>query len=94
MAETALREHGAALQQHGPSQYRRLLRLASLQAFLVGDRKTGMRYGLAYARLKRTDPVLWLTIILGLVGPRSVAYGVLLFRLLTQTRLGPLVQGA
>jgi glycosyltransferase involved in cell wall biosynthesis len=81
MAETTLREHGAALRRYGIRQYRLLLRLASLQAFLIGDRRRGLQYSVKCLRRSQADLVAWSTLLLGLVGPRAVAHGVLIYRL-------------
>jgi glycosyltransferase involved in cell wall biosynthesis len=79
-AETTLRDHGRALEQWGPRQYRTMLRTAALQAFLLGRRRTGLRYARRCARRRLLDPLLWSTVALGLVGPRALAYGNLAFR--------------
>jgi glycosyltransferase involved in cell wall biosynthesis len=80
MAETTLQRHGAALQELGPRQYREVLRAASLQAFLLNDRRMGLQYALKYLRSVKSDPAMWATIVLGLLGPKAVAYGTLAFR--------------
>jgi glycosyltransferase involved in cell wall biosynthesis len=77
MAETALREHGEALRAFGPSHYRRMLRVASTQAFLLGRRRLGYRYGFRALREKPLDPLVVGTLLLGGFGPWAVARGVL-----------------
>jgi glycosyltransferase involved in cell wall biosynthesis len=80
MAETALNRHGSALRRHGPGQYTTLLRVASVQAFLLGKRRTGMRYAFAALRRRPLEPQAWVTLGLGLIGPRAVAHGTLALR--------------
>ncbi|MEK6276831.1 MAG: glycosyltransferase family 2 protein [Actinomycetota bacterium] len=86
MVETTLDEHGAALVQHAPNSYREFLRMASTQAFLVGDRRKGRRYALAALRRKKLDPLAWVTLALGLLGPHAVARGSLAQRRLNRWR--------
>jgi glycosyltransferase involved in cell wall biosynthesis len=80
MAETTLREHGEALRAFGPSQYQRMLRVASTQAFLLGRRRIGFRYGLRALRQKPLDPLVIGTLLLGGLGRWAVARGVLAAR--------------
>ena len=80
MAETTLDRHGEALQRWGPRQYVTVLRIASTQAFLLGRRRTGLRYGLRALRRKPLDPPAWITIGLGLLGSRAVARGAVAYR--------------
>lgn len=91
MAETALSRHGAALRRHGPGQYTTLLRVASAQAFLLGKRRRGLRYAVAALRRRPFEPQAWVTLALGLIGPRAVAHGTLALRRIiarrTQTQL-------
>lgn len=84
MAETALDRHGQALQRYGPTQHRVLLRVASQNAFLVRDRGKGLRYGRRCLRVSKADGLIWATLVLGLLGPRAVAYGILSYRRLTR----------
>jgi hypothetical protein len=86
MAETALHQHGAALAQHGPRQYRVLLRVAAVQAFLLGKRNEGASYALAALRLKKLDPIAWATLVLGLLGPRMAARGTIASRRLQRLK--------
>jgi glycosyltransferase involved in cell wall biosynthesis len=85
MAETTLHEHGEALQKYGPRQYRVLLRLAAVQAFLAHARKRGLRYGFEYFRLQKSDVMFLATLIIGVVGPKALAYGILVYRRLRVT---------
>jgi glycosyltransferase involved in cell wall biosynthesis len=75
MAETALREHGAALARFGPRQHREMLRGASLQAFVLGDRSKGKTYAIESLRARKLDPMVWATLGLGLLGRRAVVRG-------------------
>lgn len=80
MAETTLSRHGAALQRYGPRQYTTMLRIASVQAFLLGQRGKGSHYAFAVLRRRRLEPLAWVTLLLGLLGPRAVAQGTVIFR--------------
>jgi hypothetical protein len=84
MAETTLREHGEALRREGPRQYRELLRVASMQALLLGDRGKGLRYGLAALRRRPWDLRALATLVFGLLGRRAAARGILLARKLSR----------
>ncbi|HET8565966.1 MAG TPA: glycosyltransferase family 2 protein [Solirubrobacterales bacterium] len=86
MAETALDRHGGALRRNGPGQYTTLLRVASVQAFLLGKRSAGMRYAVAALRRRPLEPQAWVTLALGLIGPRAVAHGTLALRRLVAWR--------
>jgi glycosyltransferase involved in cell wall biosynthesis len=86
MAETALDEHGGAVARNAPRVYRGLLRIASVQAFLLRDRKKGAEYAFAALRLRKLDPMAWATLVLGLLGPRAVAYGTLAQRWLSRLK--------
>jgi glycosyltransferase involved in cell wall biosynthesis len=86
MAETALNEHGPALADYAPTLQRVFVRMGSTQAFLAGDRRKGLRYGLAALRLKKLNPAVWVGIALGLIGPRAVARGLLAHRWLGRLR--------
>jgi hypothetical protein len=86
MAETALQEHGPALAQYAPTLTRVFVRMGSTQAFLVGDRRKGLRYAVAALRLKKLNPTVWVGIGLGLIGPGAVARGTLAHRWLSRLR--------
>lgn len=86
MAETTLRRHGSALRRHGPRQYTTMLRVASVQAFLLGKRRVGTRYAVAALRRRPLEPQAWVTLALGLVGPRAVAHGTVALRRLLAWR--------
>jgi len=86
MAETTLRRHGEALRRHGPNQYTTLLRVASVQAFLLNKRRVGVRYAVAALRRRPLEPQAWVTLALGLIGSRAVAYGTVALRRLIAWR--------
>jgi hypothetical protein len=86
MAETTLDQHGAALARHAPRVYRTLIRTASAQAFLLGDRAKGTRYARAALKKRRLDPMAWATLLLGLLGPRAVVGGALAHRWMNRFR--------
>jgi hypothetical protein len=86
MAETTLDRHGAALRRYGPRQYATMLRIAAVQAFLLGNRSKGARYALAVLRRRPLEPLAWITLCLGLIGPRAVAMGTVAFRRLIAWR--------
>lgn len=86
MAETTLERHGEALRGSGPRQYVTMLRVASVQAFLLGKRRKGARYAFAALRQRPFEPMAWVTLALGLIGPHAVARGTLAFRRLAAWR--------
>ncbi len=73
MAETMLSEHADALRSDAPTVYRGLLIRAATQAFLVGRRRTGIRYTRAAIRSGGPARRLWVTAAFGLVGRRALA---------------------
>jgi hypothetical protein len=77
MAETTLERHGEALRRDGPRQYVTMLRVASVQAFLLKQRRKGTRYAVAALRRQPLEGMAWVTLLLGLIGPRAVARGTL-----------------
>jgi hypothetical protein len=80
MAETTLERHGTALARWGPGQLVTVLRIASTQAFLLGQRRKGAKYGLRALRRRPLDLAAWITLLLGLIGPWAVARGVVAYR--------------
>jgi glycosyltransferase involved in cell wall biosynthesis len=80
MAETTLARHGAALERYGPEQLVTVLRIASTQAFLLGRRRQGATYGLRALRRRPLDAAAWITLFLGLLGPRAVERGAVAYR--------------
>jgi hypothetical protein len=94
MAETTLQRHGESLRRDGPSQHVTMLRVASVQAFFLGQRRKGCHYAMQALRHRPLEPMAWVTLFLGLIGPRAVARGTLTLRRLSawksQTRsVGP-----
>jgi len=86
MAETVLARHGAALRRWGPGQYVLFLRIAATQAFLLRRRRAGAGYALRALRRRPLEPQVWVTLALGLLGPRAVAWGSLTLRRLRALR--------
>jgi hypothetical protein len=80
MAETALERHGAALARWGPRQLVVVLRIASTQAFILGQRREGVAYGLKALRRRPVDPINWATLLLGVLGPWATARGAVAYR--------------
>ena len=80
MAETSLAEHGSALERYGPRQRRVLVRMAAVQSFLTAHRRKGIGYIRESLRHDRRDPLTWGGLVLGILGPRAVASGILLQR--------------
>ena len=75
IVETLLAEHHEGLAQFAPTWRLNLQKSAGLQAFLTGDRAAGVRHTLAAmdGRWGR-EPKVWATLVLGLIGPRALAY--------------------
>jgi glycosyltransferase involved in cell wall biosynthesis len=88
MAETTLQRHGGALRRYGPGQYTTILRVASVQAFLLGKRRVGVRYAVAALRRRPLEPPAWVTLLLGLIGPSAVVQGTMALRRLIAWRAG------
>lgn len=86
MAETTLCRHGEALRHYGPRQYTTILRVASVQAFLLGKRRSGGRYAVAALKRRPLEPQAWVTLVLGLIGSRAVARGTVALRQLIAWR--------
>jgi glycosyltransferase involved in cell wall biosynthesis len=80
MAESTLERHGSALRRWGPRQYTTMLRIASVQAFLLGQRRKGSHYAVTAIRQRPQEALAWVTLVLGLVGPGAVARGTVVFR--------------
>jgi hypothetical protein len=80
MAETMLQEHGDELSIHAPSFHRSMMERAAMQAFLIGDRRAGLRHARAALRSGSSRVKLWATLGLGLLGPRALAYAKLAAR--------------
>jgi glycosyltransferase involved in cell wall biosynthesis len=84
MTQTALERHGEALRELSPTQHRELVRLASRYSFLLGKRRQGLRYAWQGVRLRDTDATLWLGVVLGVIGPQALVYGIAARRRLDQ----------
>ena len=80
MAETVIDRHGAALEQRGPNQLQGDNKIALAKAFLVGDRRKGLRFARRALGRNRRDWDAWMTTIAGLAGPRALAYSILTYR--------------
>jgi Glycosyl transferase family 2 len=74
MAETMLAEHGTELARLAPRTRRSLIERAAAQAFLTGDRRRGVHHTWSAARAGSRQFELWITLALGFVGPRALAY--------------------
>jgi hypothetical protein len=94
MAETTLERHGEGLRRNGPRQYVTMLRVASVQAFLLGQRRKGAGYAFEALRRRPLEPIAWVTLLLGLIGPRAVARGTLALRRYSAWRNRPRSVGA
>lgn len=86
MTQTALARHGEALRELSPTQHRELVRLASRYSFLLRNRRQGLRYAWQGVKLRDTDATLWLGVVLGMLGPRPLVYGIAARRRLDQRR--------
>jgi Glycosyl transferase family 2 len=86
MAETSLEHHGEALRRWGPRQYANLQRVAALQSFLLGRRRDGLRHASRSLRRRPLSPLAWITLFLGLAGPRATCRGILVLRRLQALR--------
>jgi hypothetical protein len=80
MSETMLSEHGEELSAHAPQFLLWLRERAATQAFLVGDRRAGLRHSWPAMRSGSPKLKLCATTGLGLLGPRALAYGKLAAR--------------
>jgi Glycosyl transferase family 2 len=74
MAETMLERHGDALARYAPHYLRWVAESAALQSFLAGGRVAGLRGSLAAARAGAPPAKLAATALLGLAGPRALAW--------------------
>lgn len=80
MAETTLERHGEALRRHGPDQYMAMVRIAALQAFLLGRRREGICYSAEALRASPLSATAWATLLCGIAGRGAVARSVVIFR--------------
>jgi glycosyltransferase involved in cell wall biosynthesis len=74
MTETLLAEHGAELARYAPRGRRWVEERAALYAFLAGDRRAGIRHTRAAIRTGPVGWKLWATLVIGMLGPRALAY--------------------
>jgi Glycosyl transferase family 2 len=74
MAETMLAQHGDELSRVAPLYRRWVVESAAQQAFLAGDRLTGIRHTRAALRAGSSRAKLSATLVLGLLGPWVLAY--------------------
>jgi glycosyltransferase involved in cell wall biosynthesis len=74
MAETMLSEHGPEMARLAPHYRRWLMENAALEAFLAGDRIAGIRHTRSALRAGSGGAQLRATLVLGILGPRALAY--------------------
>lgn len=74
MAETMLAEHGNELAAYAPHVRLSVIEGAATQAFLTGERRRGMRHLRTAMQSGASSPKPWVTLGLGLVGPRALAW--------------------
>jgi len=74
MAETMLSEHGTELARYAPHYRRWILENAVLEALLAGDRRGGIRHARSAVRAGSAGSQFWVTLVLGLLGPRALAH--------------------
>lgn len=72
--ELVLREHGAALAEHAPDEYRRMLVRVAQHAFLAGRRGYGVRATARALRANPRAPLVWAMLGIGLAGPAASAW--------------------
>lgn len=72
--ERILVKHGAALRRSAPDRYVQLLRGGSVHAFLLGQRRRGLRMSMRAIRLAPFDTKAWLVPLLGFVSGRLLAW--------------------
>lgn len=80
MFETMIERHGPELARLAPTLRWGLDQGAALQAFMIGDRRTGIRHTKAAIRRGGGVPRTWGNLVFGLVGPRALAYAKLIGR--------------
>lgn len=72
--ERMLTDHGGDMERYAPHYRREMLQRAALESFLAGDRRAGLRHSLEGLRAGARGPQDLATLVLGLVGPRVLAY--------------------
>jgi len=80
MAESMLSEHGNELARHAPHYHGWLLNSAALEALLDGDRRAGIRHTLEGRRAGAVRLQQWVTLGLGVLDRRALAYAKLIGR--------------
>jgi len=75
MYEKTICLHGNALQKYGPNQFLSLHRNIALQFFYLGNRRKGIQFLKIYLLKKPFELKSWITLFLGLLGPKSILYG-------------------
>jgi glycosyltransferase involved in cell wall biosynthesis len=73
--EEMIVEFGPIMRQHAPHWHDRLQFAASMLNFARGNRDRGLRYMLPYLVRHPVSARVWGTILLGLLGPRALAWG-------------------
>jgi hypothetical protein len=73
MAETMLAEHGVELARWAPHYQSWIMESAALEAFLSGQRLTGLRYAWADVRAGGARPRMLGAVVLGVLGARPLA---------------------
>ena len=73
MAETMLERHGPGLARYAPHYRTWLLESATLEVFLAGRRRAGVRHARAAFRAGASPAKLAATVALGLLGPEPLA---------------------
>ncbi len=66
--------HGAELARHAPACWRVVVESTALHAFLAGKRMAGIKYTWASVQAGAAGPKVWVTLILGLMNRRLLAY--------------------
>lgn len=75
VAETLLDRHREGLARFAPHYGMSVEKNAGLHGFLAGHRRAGIRHTVAVMRGRSVrEPALWITLLLGVIGPRPVAY--------------------
>ena len=73
-SDLILRDHGAAMQQWAPRQYLSRLNSAATYYFLAGYRVAGVQRSARAIAVAPTSTKVWATLLLGLIGPRTLAW--------------------
>ena len=73
-ADMILRDHGLAMRRWAPRQYRTRLNYAAMYHFLAGHRAAGVPRSVRAITIAPTSAKVWATLLLGLIGPRALAW--------------------